>query len=179
VDLYRCEDFPLRWVRQHSLLTGIEAADATLFAHAGRWWLFCARRDGRLRMNESLCAFWADSPLSRQWTPHPANPLVRDFSGARPAGRILHDAAGRLLRPAQDCVRRYGHGLKLFQIEDLTPTGYRERCVWHGTGPALGGWQGLHHLDWQDGLLVMDAQRLLPDRLDMLSAMAGGSGLGS
>ncbi|MBK1643626.1 hypothetical protein CKO25_02920 [Thiocapsa imhoffii] len=163
VDLYQCERFPDRWVRRHSLLTNIEAADATLFAHAGRWWLMCAAHQGRIRMNESLYAFHADSPLSRHWIPHAGNPIVRDFSRGRPAGRILPDAHGRLVRPSQDCVPHYGYGLGLNRIDHLTPEVYREQRIWSGSGPALGGWRGLHHLDRHAGVLVLDAQRLIDD----------------
>jgi hypothetical protein len=162
VDLYRCTGFPHRWTLEGSLMTGIEAADATLIEHEGRWWLFCAARQGKVRINESLLAFHADSPLSDSWTPHARNPLVRDYGGARPGGRIFRDSTGALLRPAQDCVPRYGYGLALTRIETLTPEHYAEGRIWHASGHTAGGWRALHHLDWHDGLLVMDAQRLLP-----------------
>jgi hypothetical protein len=162
VDLYRCTQFPHRWILEGSLMTGIEAADATLVEHGGRWWLFCAARHGKERINESLLAFHADSPLSDVWTPHKRNPLVRDYSGGRPGGRIFRDSTGALMRPAQDCVPRYGYGLVLHRIETLTPERYAERRIWRISGRTAGGWRALHHLDWHDGLLVMDAQRLIP-----------------
>jgi hypothetical protein len=162
VDLYGCVRFPDRWERIRPLMHGLRLSDCTLFAHDGLWWLFCAARKGRLRVNETLFAFHAEDPLGERWTPHAGNPIVRDYGGARPAGRIQHDADGRLLRPAQDCIRRYGHGLSLNRIMELTPERYVEERVWHGSGEAIGGWHGMHHLDWQDGMLVMDAQRLIP-----------------
>jgi hypothetical protein len=162
VDLYGCVRWPDRWERVRALMEGPRLSDCTLFAHQGRWWLFCAARRGRLRVNETLFAYHADDPLNGPWMPHAANPIVRDYGGARPAGRIQRDADGRLLRPAQDCIRRYGHGLSLNQIRLLTPERYAEERVWHGTGGAIGGWRGMHHIDWQRGLLVMDAQRLIP-----------------
>ena len=162
VDLYRCAEFPHRWVFERSLMTGIEAADATLVEHQGRWWLFCAARQGKVRINESLFAFHAASPLSDRWTPHPRNPLVLDYGGGRPAGRIFRDGSGSLIRPAQDCVPRYGYGLVLSRIETLTTERYAERPIWRINGESAGGWRALHHLDWHAGLLVMDAQRLIP-----------------
>lgn len=162
IDLYRCVEFPHRWILEHSLITGIEAADATLFEHDGRWWLFCAARQGKVRINESLFAFHAESPLSERWIPHPRNPLKRDYSGGRPGGRVFRKASGDLIRPAQDCVPRYGFGLVLNRIETLTPERYLERPIWRTSGAAAGGWRALHHLDWHDGLMAMDAQRLIP-----------------
>jgi hypothetical protein len=165
VELYGCVGFPDRWELIRPLFERRFLCDCTLFEHAGLWWLFCAGAKGRLRVNETLFAFHTHDPLGNRWTPHAGNPIVRDFSGARPAGRIQPDATGRLLRPAQDCIPRYGHGLSLNEITELSPEHYVERRVWYGNGPSVGGWRGLHHLDWQHGLLVMDAQRLVPIRL--------------
>lgn len=162
LDLYRCVEFPHRWEVVKTLLNNIKIADATLFEHEGRWWIFAAAKHAGARINESLFAWYADSPLSDTWTPHPANPLVRDFSRGRPGGRIFHDHKGRLLRPSQNCVRRYGHGLNLSEIKTLTPTAYAEEELWTLSGEDAGAWRAMHHLDWHGGLLVMDAQRLLP-----------------
>ncbi|WP_295392716.1 hypothetical protein [uncultured Thiodictyon sp.] len=162
VDLYRCTTFPHGWTRVSTLIDGIQAADATLFEHQGRWWLLCSARLGKARVNDSLFAFHADSPLSDRWTRHAGNPLVRDFAGARPGGRVFVDDQGRLLRPAQVSVPRYGYGLALKQILELTPERFRERRIWAASGPASGGWRAMHHLDWHQGLMVMDAQRLVP-----------------
>lgn len=161
VDLYRCTGFPYAWEKAGTLLEGIAAFDATLFEHEGLWWLFCAARQDGVRPNESLFAFYADSPLARRWTPHARNPLVRDYAGARPAGRVFRDRDGRLIRPAQNCVPRYGYGLVLHQILSLSPDRYEERAIWSANGAQSGGWRGMHHLDWHDGLMVMDAQRLI------------------
>jgi hypothetical protein len=163
VDLYVCTAFPDRWERVMTLIDGMALSDSTLFEHRGLWWLFAAVRKGRMRVNETLFAFFADNPLTTRWTPHPTNPLVRDFSRGRPGGRIQPDRHGRLLRPAQDCVRRYGHGLSLNQILELSPTRFAERAIWHGSGPEIGGWRAMHHLDWHNGLMAMDAQRLIPE----------------
>ena len=162
VDIYRCTSFPERWRLVGTLLDGIQAADATLFEHEGRWWLLCSARLGKARFNDSLFAFFADSPLSDRWTPHVGNPVLRDFDGARPGGRAFVDRRGRLLRPAQVSVPRYGYGLAIKEILELTPGHFRERRIWHGTGQASGGWYAMHHLDWHQGLMVMDAQRLMP-----------------
>jgi hypothetical protein len=161
LDLYRCVTFPERWELAHTLMEGVMIADATLFEHDGLWWLLAAVNGRRLHLNESLCAFYAEQPLTSKWRSHPCNPLLRDRSRARPAGRILRDG-DRLFRPSQDCVRRYGHGLNLSEITLLSPARYRERRLWHLSGEAAGGWRAMHHMDWNAGLLVMDAQRLIP-----------------
>ncbi len=162
IDLYRCNRFPFEWSWERTLIDGIQAADATLCEHEGRWWLFCAARRGKTRINESLFAFHSDSPLSDQWVPHACNPLIRDYSGGRPGGRIFRGGDGRLVRPAQDSVPRYGHGLRLHAVDLLSPERYAEHLIWEATGSGSGGWRAMHHLDWHEGLMVMDAQRLIP-----------------
>lgn len=164
LDLYRCESYPYDWVREHRIMDGTGIVDGTLFENEGRWWLLCATKGRGSRINETLTAFYADHPLSRHWTPHPGNPLVRDFRWARPGGRIFRDDFGRLLRPAQDCVRRYGYGLGISEITRLTTTAFAERRIWYSSGEDAGGWRAMHHMDWHAGIMVMDAQRLLPAR---------------
>jgi len=162
VDLYRCRAFPDRWEFVRTLIDGLAIADATLVQHEGLWWLFAALKKPGVHLNESLWAFYSASPLSNAWSPHPQNPLVRDFSRGRPGGRIFRDGTGRLLRPSQDCVRRYGYGLNLSEITVLSPTSYEERLLWRVSGEGAGGWRAMHHLDWSNGLIVLDAQRLVP-----------------
>ena len=162
VDLYRCAQFPHRWELVRTLIDGMPLHDPTLFEHEGLWWLFCAAAVDRGRVNGSLAAFYTDDPIGGRWKAHPRNPLVRDFRRGRPGGRVFRLDDGALVRPSQDCLRRYGHGLNLSEILVLTPTRYEERLIWHASGPDVGGWRGLHHLDWHQGMLMMDAQRLIP-----------------
>jgi hypothetical protein len=41
-------------------------------------------------------------------------------------GGLLFKRGGRLYRPGQDLRRGYGQGLILFEVEELSPTAYRE-----------------------------------------------------
>lgn len=163
VDIYRCIEFPYRWVLDKTLISGYKIVDSTLLQYQNKWWLLAAMKHGRVRINESLFAFYAESPISDTWTPHESNPLVRDLCGGRPAGRIIQDSEGRLLRPSQNCLRRYGHGLNLNSISTLTTTAYSEEVVWQKTATDINPqWRAMHHLDYHQGMIVMDAQRLLP-----------------
>src|SRR5579871_4862442 len=51
LDLYRCESFPLRWAKVHTLIQGTCVADATLHHSQGRWWMFLMVQRGRYRLN--------------------------------------------------------------------------------------------------------------------------------
>jgi hypothetical protein len=125
LDLYRCTRFPDRWEPAGTFLRDVYAVDATLLEHAGKWWLFANLKEAGGSSWDRLHLFYADSPLAKSWTPHPANPIVNDLSSARPAGRIFRRGPD-LIRPSQDCSRRYGYAVKFNRILTLDEGAYRE-----------------------------------------------------
>jgi hypothetical protein len=158
IQVFRCEEFPHRWVFDRNLIEGIEAVDATLFEHQGRWWLFAnVKEQAGASDCDELFLFHADNPLSGSWTAHRKNPIVSDARRARPAGSLfLHQ--GAIYRPSQDCSDGYGYGLVLNRVDLLTETDYREEEVlrlgpdWHAKA------RGLHTLAHQERLTVIDAK---------------------
>jgi hypothetical protein len=146
VCLYRAHDFPFRWSRVARLLEG-DFADPTVFNVNDLWWMFACSTPYR---HDTLCLFFS-SELTGPWTEHPRSPIIRnDQRRARPAGRILK-FDNKLFRFAQDCIPRYGGGVRTFEILELTPSSYAEVEVGHG--PVLKatghGWNaaGMHHID--------------------------------
>ncbi len=123
VDLYRALDFPYHWRWERTLLEG-DFVDATPVQFNGRWWLFCARRDGSGAALEELWLFSAEQ-LIGPWRPHRANPLWMDIRQARPAGRLFR-WNGEWIRPAQDSALRYGHAVRLQRVLEWTEEVYRE-----------------------------------------------------
>jgi hypothetical protein len=59
-------------------------------------------------------------------------------------------------------VRHYGDALSIYEITRLDPAGFKERIHHQVKADRSGGRVANHHLDWNGGMLVMDAQRLLP-----------------
>jgi hypothetical protein len=161
IDVYRCETFPHQWVKAKTLMNGVEAVDSTLVEHNQKWWLFTSLQRHFYKLWHALFAFHADSPLAEHWTPHPRNPVVCGFDRARPAGRIFV-LGEKLYRPSQNNVKRYGDTLNINEIVRLDAEDFQERVV-NRVVPNPGvGRVASHHLDWNGGMLVMDAQRLLP-----------------
>ena len=121
------------------LLDGLTAVDATVHADDGLLWLFVNVVDGPAHRGD-LCVYWSPS-LKGPWRPHPANPVVSDPRSARPAGRLFRHGTA-LIRPSQDCSRRYGEAVVILnQVEVLSKTDYRERPV------------GRIDPDWMPGLV--------------------------
>ena len=161
LDVYQCEAFPERWRKRATLMQNLNYVDASLLEHEGKWWLFLTIKRGLFTLNRDLFVFWADTPLTDKWNPHPANPVVRGFESARPAGRIF-ELGGKLFRPSQNCLVRYGHSLRINRIVRLDTEAYQERLVTEVKPDWEDNIHANHHIDWRDGAVVMDAQRWLP-----------------
>ncbi|OQX02534.1 MAG: hypothetical protein BWK73_42395 [Thiothrix lacustris] len=157
VEVYRCEEFPHRWVFEKNLMEGVEAYDATLQEYEGRWWMFVSMRSHQsCSPNEALYLFHADDPLSTQWQAHPQNPVVASAAQARPAGRMFTDAE-QLYRPSQNCAGVYGRGLNLNRITQLDQECYREEVVSSYLPDGDFDMNGMHTLGIGRGLSVSDA----------------------
>src|SRR2546426_1073057 len=122
IGLYRAIDFPTRWEKVGTLVSGVAALDPTVFRHEGRWWLTCTDRE----VGENMPLFvWHARNLEGPWEPHPLNPVKADIRSSRPAGTPFVDG-GILYRPAQDCSRMYGGGIVINRVVRLTPTEFSE-----------------------------------------------------
>jgi hypothetical protein len=122
VSLYRAVEFPMKWERVATMLTGVAALDGTLFRHEGRFWLAHTDRDAGQYVHLFL---WHASTLEGPWEPHPLNPVKSDVRSSRPAGTpFVHE--GTLYRPAQDCSRIYGGRIVINRVSRLSPTEFAE-----------------------------------------------------
>lgn len=153
VRLYRATSFPTQWKLEKVLLRG-RLADSSIVHYKDRWWIFAAR--GAYSM-----AIYHSTSLLGEWKRH-LRPVfyLRNKAKSRPGGRIcMHN--GKLMRFAQDSKLRYGHQVRAFEIEVLTPHRFRERELLDRPllTPEGRGWNsiGMHHIDAQqlnDGSLL-------------------------
>lgn len=165
VAIYRCVDFPGKWERHTTLLSGLELGDATIVWHDGLHYLFGATRDGAGGYSDTLSIFHAEH-LFGPWLPHARNPIMVDRASARPAGHFV-TIDGQLWRPVQDCSNGYGAALGLAEITELSPTLFKQ-IVRHTLAPDR-QWPGrkLHTLNRSGRLEVIDGSRIQP-RVGML-----------
>ncbi|MGE5072344.1 MAG: hypothetical protein ACM3MF_02870 [Anaerolineae bacterium] len=155
VELYRCIHFPDRWELVRNLLSDLYAVDATLLEYQGKTWLFANVRVQGGSSLDALHLYSCSDLLAGEWTPHPRNPVVRNVSAARPAGRIFLDS-GRLIRPAQDSSRRYGYALKFQRITTLDESDYGEVTEAAFT-PAGSHYRATHTFNRAGDLVLLDA----------------------
>lgn len=160
VRLYLCKQFPLQWHLHSILMDDVPAADTMVFPHGTHWWLVTTfDRSGAGDYCNELNLYYADSPLSQSWRPHPLNPIMVNSFGGRNAGMMVHD--GRLYRFAQrQGFDQYGEGLRIFAVDELTPTAYRETLIREILPTFDRNLRGLHHLSICDGRIAMDQTRM-------------------
>jgi hypothetical protein len=163
VALYKCIEFPNRWERCATLLSGLELADATIVRHDGLFYLFGATRDEAGGYSDTLSIFHARDLLG-PWTPFASNPVMVDRASARPAGNFV-TINGRLWRPVQDCTNGYGCALGLAEVVELSPTSFRQ-IVRHTIRPGP-LWPGrkLHTLNRCGSLELIDGTTIQPKTL--------------
>jgi hypothetical protein len=157
IQLYRASSFPTEWKLDRVLVDDIRAADATLLEADGRWWMLASVGGYGTTLGDELHVFFAASPLG-PWTPHPANPVVSDIRAARPAGAILRDG-DRVVRPAQDCSRRYGRAVSLREITVLDPLHYEERELERLEARDVQGARAVHTYARDGRYEAIDARR--------------------
>ena len=155
IEVFRCVQFPGKWEYHKTLMPAVQAVDATLFQHTMRWWMFVnIAHEGGSTWDE-LHLFYADAPLSTDWTPHPMNPVISDVRSARPAGRLFR-RDGRLIRPSQDSSLRYGYALNFNSITKLTIYEYEEELI-ERIEPPNDDILAVHTYNETDGFVVVDA----------------------
>jgi len=174
IALYRAESFPYRWVKEATLLSGIEASDATLVRHDGLFWMFAATRDGAGSWSDTLSLFSAPA-LHGPWQPHAGNPVLVDQAAARPAGAIV-TRNGKLWRPVQDCAGGYGTGIGLAEITRLDHDGFAQKV--HAVLRADPAWPGrrLHTLNRAGRLECIDGAAYSPRSAQLARRLEGWSG---
>lgn len=159
VELWKCTDFPLKWEKHSNLLEDIEAVDTTPFLHNGMWYLFTSTRRDCKKFGDRLDLFVTEDILNPNWQEHPQNPVYKGHQQFRMAGKpFMYD--GKLVRPSQDSLKRYGGNIELKHIVELSPTTYKEELL----EVVLPDWNtqddGCHTINAEDNFVVLDAIRL-------------------
>lgn len=159
VELWKCTDFPLKWEKHSNLLENIEAVDTTPFYHDGMWYLFTSTRRNCKKFGDRLDLFFTEDILNPNWREHPQNPVCRGHQQFRMAGKpFLYQ--GKLVRPSQDSLKRYGGNIEMKQIIELSPTHYEEQLA----EIILPNWNseddGCHTINVEHDFVVLDAIRL-------------------
>ncbi|MCV2357167.1 hypothetical protein LNV09_23735 [Paucibacter sp. B2R-40] len=160
VDLYVNGGSIETWTKVATLLSGERWADATVIQYEGKWWMFAARGDAGASIFDELVIFWAHDLLG-PWQAHAANPVKIDAQTVRPAGAMWVED-GALHRVVQDCSARYGAGVRVQRVTELSATSFFEEDLgpisWDGSSEFF----GLHTLSTFGSTACVDLLRRIP-----------------
>jgi len=130
VRLYRASNKELTSFEQESVLLShhkddlplmIDYSDSSLYRYKDTYYLITSLNEGD---GNQLLLFFANS-LTGSYKKHPCSPLLKSMKYGRDAGCFL-SWNGKLYRFAQDCEKRYGDNIHVFEIKDITQLRYSE-----------------------------------------------------
>jgi len=159
IELYKCEEFPVKWSFVRNLKVNIIAKDTTIFFYKNKWWLFTAINESHNFSDYAeLFLFYSNDFYTTDWIPHPNNPIVTDIRNARPAGRVfMYD--NKIYRPSQDCSVRYGRALNINQIITLSETSYKEVLISRNEAIWEAKLKGTHTLNFDENFSIIDVYK--------------------
>lgn len=156
IRIYECEKFPLEWKFKKTIMSNLSAVDTTIFERNGTWWMFTNidRANSGDHCYE-LSLFYADNPLSDNWTPHPKNPILVDSSKARMGG-ILFDEEFTYRVSQQQAFDQYGKCSLINKITELSKTDYKEETLTRIEPNFFANLSGTHHMHSNGEITVYD-----------------------
>jgi hypothetical protein len=156
IRIYKATNFPLEWKLEKIIMQNIRAADSMLFEHEGRWWLFTNIDPSRIGDNSSeLYLFYAESPLSTEWTPHKLNPIYIDSTKARNGGLILNGKEIFRIAQKQE-FDKYGANVSIYRISALSTDVYKEDLQQTIESNYLPNILGTHHMSGTSDFTALD-----------------------
>jgi len=96
-------------------------ADSCIYKKGSKYYLFTSYYADNTYFLELYLSDELDGPYEK----HPQSPICSGNKYGRCGGPLI-EADGHLYRPAQDCVATYGGQVHLMEIDELTPTLYKE-----------------------------------------------------
>ena len=158
VTLYKAQQFPDQWQPVKQLLEDVDLADTTVHFHQGRWWMFANSMSHRCVDERDELNIYHAQDLQGPWQAHPLNPVLTGVDRARMAGPIVVEN-NQLFRLSQYGAHRYGYGVNLNRIDNLSTTAYGETPVRRLVPETGSTWLGCHSITYMNGVTVLDRVR--------------------
>ncbi len=156
ISAYSSKKFPGNWEESYVLLDNVLAVDSFVINHNNMWYLFTNLSSGVIEnFSAELWIFISEDPILQDWRLHSSSPITMDGMKARNGGFFKKD--GELFRVSQiPKFSKYGFGISLNRITELTPTTYQEEKFVEYLGGFFKGQTGNHHLSYSDGYYGVD-----------------------
>jgi hypothetical protein len=125
--------------------------DATLFYYENKYWIIASKLND---LNNKLYVYYSSS-IDGKYSLIKRPPDVFDRGCIRSAGNIIF-YKNKLYRPAQVNINRYGEGIGINEIENMTEDSYKEKCVFKIFPNSFKYNLGLHTINFFEDICVVD-----------------------
>ena len=156
IRIYKCVDFPLKWVFHKTIMKDVSAIDTAIFPYGDKWWMFTNLDKSPLEdLTSQLHIFYGSDPFTENWIPHDKNPIVFDPLRARNGGMIIDES--EIYRTYQrQGFEIYGEALGVAKVNKLTTSEYSEEVLFEVEPRFFKNIKGTHTYNFDKGLLVFD-----------------------
>ena len=103
---------------------GFSFSDTSIYKKDGYYYLMTTINDGET----NILRLYISDKFDTGYMEHPMSPICSNNNYGRNAGSLFKYES-RLYRVAQNCEKRYGDNVNLLEIEEMSPTVYKERSV--------------------------------------------------
>ena len=156
IRLYKCIDFPLKWVFHKTIMKDVSAADTAIFAHEDKWWMFTNLDRSSVGDHSSqLHLYYGPNPLTDDWIPHEKNPVIFDSLKGRNGG-LIKDMNSIYRVYQRQGFDFYGEAFGVAKIDKLTTSEYSEKTLFEVEPTFFKDIKGTHTFNFVKGLLVLD-----------------------
>lgn len=136
-------------------IINIPLADATIIEHNNLYYLFATKKG----TDNSDLYIWVSDNIFSNYQLLSDKPFKSNLKGSRMAGAFWRQG-DRLFRPAQDCSNGYGKGILIYEVTELSPQRYTEQLVYSLYSSDQYYNAGMHTLNFQHGIGVIDGYRI-------------------
>jgi|TARA_B100000959_G_C14934957_1_gene605344 folate-dependent phosphoribosylglycinamide formyltransferase PurN len=156
IRLYKCEEFPLKWKYEKTMLKSIKASDTMIFNFNNYWWLMTTFSNSGHNTDSELQIFYSkNGPLTDNWISFKKNPVITNPDIGRNGGIFFDDK--KLFRVAQSFgFNAYGKKINIQEIIKLDPDNFIEKEFCSIEAKFLKNLIGIHHLHSNNNYTVHD-----------------------
>ena len=156
IRLYKCEQFPLKWKYEKTILKSIKASDSMIFNFNNYWWLMTTFSNSGHNTDSELQIFYSENgPLTDNWISFKKNPVTTNPDIGRNGGIFFDDK--KLFRVAQSFgFNGYGKKINIQEIIKLDPDNFIEKEFCSIEAKFLKNLIGIHHLHSNNNYTVHD-----------------------
>lgn len=122
VDLYIAEEFPEKWRLLKHLVNNEKYVDSTVWEQNGQYYVLTYKKQANAQTKKTEWVLVVFVLNMENLSVNKISERVYNKNVGRPAGHLFIKD-GMLIRPAQDCSKKYGESIILYAVDSLNSDG--------------------------------------------------------